>query len=428
MSEWSDERRRNRAAEAEQARLDADAAAERRIKARRLEDERRREAAAADKAAARAEKIQARRDKAQRRRERSASWSKHMAPELLYRRGTIALVAASALASLPAQIMHFVGISAMLLPVPFAVEGAAWVMAAGVAHADQRGLPGWVRWLLRGGILAAAGFAAAINYGYGSTMSGLTGAQQQTAGIGLAAVSMLGPVLFEVRQWVGTLSASAVSPKEKAAAKAREAHIKQRADDHKDVVTLASKLVSAAPFGTLAAEKAFATAWEIIHGSRQLGMTQPLHVQTVRSRVSLSQALATAGVIDGGPSPEATAVELFLAETFTPGRGDDGDGTGASGSQTAPRTPGGAANQSTPGKGSKTPAALIGKGLRALSGHASKADEKPLAEDDLAKVRELADELGSAAKLSSVNVRKRVGCRSEYAVRLRDAVRAERGL
>lgn len=428
MSEWSEERRRNRAAEAEQDRLNADAAAERRIKARALEDERRRGNAAADKAQARAEKQQARRDKQQRRRERAAAWSKSTTPGVLYRRGTLALVTASALASLPAQVAHFVGISAMLLPLPFAIEGAAWVMAAGVAYADERGLPGWVRWLLRALCLSAAGFAATINYQYGAGLPGLTASQAQTAALGLAAVSVLGPGLFEVRQWVGTLSASAVSPKEKAEAKAKRQHAEKRAADHRDVVTLAGRLVSAAPLGALAEEAAFGQAWEIIYGTRKPGMTKALHVQSAQARVSLAEALAAAGTVkEGGLTPEATAVELFLAETFAPGR-DDGDGTGTGGRESGPQGPDGPGNQAPPGKGSKKPTALVGKGLRALSRRAAEGEPKPLAEADLEKVRALADRLGTAAKLSAGNVRKEIGCRSEYAVRLRDAVRAERGL
>ncbi|MDI5964842.1 hypothetical protein [Streptantibioticus silvisoli] len=413
MSDWSEERRRNKAADAEQTRKDADAAAARRAKSRREEDERRRANAQADKAQARAEKLQERRDKANRRRERAAAWSKATTPGLIYRRGTLALVTASALGSLPAQIAHFAGISLMLLPLPFALEGAAWVMAAGVAYADERHLPGWVRWMLRGFCLAAAGFAAYINYGYGA-------AEASAAGYGLAAVSLLGPMFFEVRQWVGTLSESAVTPEAKAEVKAREAHAKKRANDHKDVVALADRLVSAAPFGTLSPEDAFAQAWEIKNGTRLPGMTPALHVQAAQSRVSLAASLAAVDTKKHGISPEAAAVELFLADTFTPG-GEDGDGTATSGPQTSPQGPGGVDSQAAPGKPLKRLTTLIGKGKRAVS----EDDERPLAEDDLTKVRALADELGGAHKLSATNVRKCIGCRTAYASRLRDAVKAE---
>jgi hypothetical protein len=322
MSTWSEERRANAAAEAEQRRLDQDAAAERRAKARAAEDQRRRENETADKAARRAERLQRRRDRRDRRRERAASWTKATTPQVLYRRGTVALVTASALASLPAQVAHFAGISLMLLPLPFALEGAAWVMAAGVAYADERGLPGWVRWLLRALCLSAASFAAFINYQYGS-------AKAPAAGYGLAAVSLLGPLFFEVRQWVSAMSAVAVSPKEKAEARARAAHAKRRAKDHKAVVKLADRLMSAAPYGSLSQEDAFAAAWEITSGTRVPGMTPELHAQAALARRSLSQALAQTGM-----SPEEVAVELFLAEVFGAHRDDDGPAGGV-----APTTP-----------------------------------------------------------------------------------------
>jgi hypothetical protein len=284
MSSWSEERRRNQAAEAEQRRLDQDAAAERRLKMRAAEDERRRANRQADKAERRAEKQQQRRDKRERRRERMQAWTKNTRPGVVYQRGTLALVTASALASLPAQIAHFAGISLMLLPLPFALEGAAWVMAAGVAYADEKHLPAWVRWLLRGLCLSAAGYAAWINYGYGME----TG---PAVGYGLAAVTLLGPLFFEVRQWVTTLTFDAAEQKRRREAKARAKHERKRYSDHKDVVKLARRLVSAAPFGTLDFEDAFSAAWEIFYGTGTPGMTPAMHAQLLASRQSLAAAM-----------------------------------------------------------------------------------------------------------------------------------------
>lgn len=317
MSSWSDERRRNQAAEAEQRRLDKDAAAERAAKLRAAEDERRRTNRTADKAAARAEQQQKRRDKRERRRERMQAWTKNTQPGIVYRRGTLALVTASALASLPAQIAHFASLSLMLLPLPFALEGAAWVMAAGVAYADEKQLPAWVRWLLRAFCLGAAGYAASINYGYGMETA-------PAVAYGLAAVTLLGPLFFEVRQWVTTLTFDAGERKRRAEDKARAEHEKQRRSHHKDVVKAADRLVSAAPFGTLTPEDAFAAAWEIKYGTRLPGMTPDLHVEAARSHQALTQALAETGM-----SAEAAEVELFLAELFGPGRPDGGDHGGA---------------------------------------------------------------------------------------------------
>lgn len=273
MSSWYEERRADRAADAEERRKGKAFDAKLRRDERRKDREEEREA-----------KAQRRRDKAARRQARVSRREKALTPGNVYRKGTLALVAASALASLPAQVMHFVSVSLMLLPLPFALEGAAWVMAAGVAYADERKLPAWVRWLLRALSMGAAGYAAHINYTYGA---------QTNASVawGLAGVTVMGPAVFEIRQWVSTLSAAAVDPKKRAEEKARARHEKQRRRHHKDVVELARRLVSAAPFGTLDFEKAFAAAWEIFYGTDTPCMTPALHAQQVASRRSLTEAM-----------------------------------------------------------------------------------------------------------------------------------------
>lgn len=426
MSTWSDESRKNRAADAEQKRLDADARAARRRADRAAEDTRRRENAAADRAASRADKLQRRRDRRDRRRERAQAWTKNTTPANVYRRGTLALVTASALASLPAQVAHFAGISLSLLPVPFALEGAAWVMAAGVAYADEKGLPAWVRWMLRALALAAAGYASSINYAYGTSLPGLTPSQAHTAGYGLAAVTLGGPLLFEIRQWVMTLSAGGRTRAQRAEEKARAQHTRRRRKDHKNVVKLADKLISAAPYGSLAPEAAFRTAWEITTGIRQPGMTPALYAQAVTARKALAQSLAEQSPEPAEPkemSPEAVAVELFLAEAFGPGDGDGGTpvATPPDGPKNGPQNAGGTERQTGSARAPKRRTPLGGKGKRG----SAEDSERPLAEADLAKVRALAAAHGGADKLSARLVRQAVGCRNDYAVRLRDAVQAE---
>ncbi|MFG2352604.1 hypothetical protein [Streptomyces sp. NPDC048521] len=273
MSSWREERRADLREERAEQRRDEEHRAQLRRTERRENRKEQRE-----------EKAQKRRDRAQRRAARAARREKALTPGNVYRRGTLALVAASALASLPAQVAHFVRVSLMLLPLPFALEGAAWVMAAGVAYADERKLPAWVRWLLRGLCLSAAGYAAWINYGYGVQTS-------PSVGYGLAAVSLMGPLFFEVRQWVTTLSFDAAEKKRRAEEKARAKHERRRRSHHKDVVQLAERLVSAAPYGTLDFEKAFAAAWEIFYGTDTPCMTPALHAQQVASRRSLTEAM-----------------------------------------------------------------------------------------------------------------------------------------
>lgn len=416
MSTWQEDRRANQAAEAEQRRRDKDAAAERQLRMRAAEDERRRTNRSADQAAERAEKLQQRKDRRDRRKERAQAWAKNTTPINVYRRGTLALVTVSALASLPAQVAYFAGISLMLLPVPFALEGAAWVMAAGVAYADEAKLPGWVRWLLRGLSMSAAGYAAHVNYLHGAR-------QGSVVGWGLAAVTMLGPLFFEVRQWVSTLSAPTKSGAGRAEAKARRKHDRKRRWHHRDVRRVADRLMSAAAFGTLTAEDAWAQAWAIINGTRTPGMTPALHAAAAASQKALETALT-----DSGMTPEAAAVELFLADVFGPGRGDDGTdgGTAPGGPESGPRGGGDGNGQGSTRGRSQGQFSLGGKGKQGSGRTARKAAEKPLAEEDLAKVRDLAQRLGGAANLSHSLVRKAVGGgANEYLVRLRKAVQTE---
>lgn len=303
MSSWREERRLDSAAEAAERRRDAEHQAQLRREERRKDREETREV-----------KAQERRDKTSRRQARAARREKTLTPGNVYRRGTLALVAASALASLPAQVAHFVSISLMLLPLPFALEGAAWVMAAGVAYADERKLPAWVRWLLRGLSMGAAGYAAHINYAYGA---------QTNASVawGLAGVTVMGPAVFEIRQWVSTLSAAAIDPKKRAEEKARTRHEKRRRRHHGDVVKLARTLVSAAPYKTLSFEEAFASAWEIKHGTRTPGMTPALHAQALASRKALAEAMDAA---NGSPiSARGRLLELLHPVSFVRTESDE---------------------------------------------------------------------------------------------------------
>lgn len=422
MSSWDEERR-----------LDLAAADERRRKDQDHEDQRRRELRRQDAEDRRAEKGRRRRERLQRRQARIARREKALTPANVYRKGTLALVTASALASLPAQVHHFGAISNWLLPIPFALEGAAWVMAAGVAYADERKLPVWVRWLLRALALAAAGYAASINYRYGTTLPHLTPDQRHTAGLGLAAVTIGGPFLFEVRQWVTTLAAVVLTPRQKAEAKARAAHEKRRRKDHKEVVRLAGQLISAAPYGTLSDEDAFRTAWEIATGIRQPGMTPVLYRRAVEARRALAESLAqTSPEAPRGKelTPEAVAVELFLAEAFGPGDGDGGTRATApkDGPTGGPQSAGGDESQSNRGDAPRGRFSLGRKGNRVTGRSAPKTPERPLDEADLDKVRTLAKTLGGAANLSHSTVKKAVGGGSnEYLVRLRKAIQAEGG-
>ncbi|MFD7918884.1 hypothetical protein ACFV3R_06640 [Streptomyces sp. NPDC059740] len=284
MSTYRQELRADRAAEAEQRRQDAAAAEERRAERQRAADERRarlRDQERADRAAEREAKQQRRAERAERR-------AQALTPERIYRNGTLALVTTSGLASLPAQVMHFVAISPILLPLPLALEGAAWVMAAGVAFADARQAPAWVRWLLRALVAACAAFAASINYGYGLSLAdgphGLSASSAHAAGWGLAAVTVLGPLVFEIRQWVTTLAAHDEDARD------RRRHTARRRRHHRAVARVARRLVSAAPYGSLSAEQAWTRAWEVVHGAPEPGLTARLERRAGAASTRLAEA------------------------------------------------------------------------------------------------------------------------------------------
>ncbi len=411
MSTWRDERRADKAAEAEEARKNAA------FNAKLAREERK-----AGREEKRTEAIQRRRDRAQRRQARAAKREKVLTPGNVYRRGTLILVALSALASLPAQILHFVGISWMLAPIGPAVEGGAWVMAAGVAYADERKLPMWVRWLLRGLSMSAAGFAAHINYDFGNHLEGLTPDQQAAAGLGLAAVTLGGPLFFEVRQWVITLSEKVRDPKKRAEEKARAKHERKRRREFKDVAKRAKRIMLAAPHGTISKQEAFDRAWYDTEGA-----PPAITASAISTRIAAEKRVADA-LAAAERTPEQIAVDLLLADLFrTPG-GDGGPagGTRGKGAQGGPRGTGGGSTLTLPGSGAEGPTALERKGKQASSRSSQKTPQKPLDPTHIDKVRKLAELSGGADKLSARKVREVIGGSSnEYAVRLRDHVQNE---
>lgn len=395
----------------EEHRRDLAAADDRRRTNREADDKRKRDQRRADREEERVEKARKRLERQRRRQARAARREKTFTPGNIYRRGTLILVIASALASLPAQVAHFGGISQTLLSIPFALEGAAWVMAAGVAYADEKGLPGWVRWLLRGLTMLAAGYAGSINYGYGLHLPNLTADQRHTAALGLAAVTVGGPLLFEIRQWVTTLAADSRTRKQRADDKARAKHEKKRGRKFPDVTARAEELMLAASYGALTWEQAFDEAWLQVKGAPR-GVTADWYADRLDAEAEVEAVLA-----ERDHTRERLAVDAFLADVFGP---DGGDGGTTGTTQGRPKT-------GPHGGGAAGRTALGGKGKRPVRSTSTSEPTRPLAEADLEAVRKLAQALGGTHRLSAKNVRETVGCRNVYAMRLRDAVRAEQG-
>jgi hypothetical protein len=274
MSTWHEERRRNQAADADQRRKDKDADLDRRLKAQAAEDKRRREEQAAREA-----------DERRRKRERKAAW-KARADWVANNTDLAASLAVMVAGMIPAFYFQyesltdakvFGGLAALLA---FMLEAGAWAATVGEIKAMKAGrtvLP------YRVAIWCFTTAAASINFSHGAEKALWLGAV-------LAASSIVPVALFHMVM----AGRHAAKPKPDPEAKARARHEKKRRKDHKDVVKLAEKLVSAAPYGALDFEDAFASAWEVKYGTRTPGMTPALHAQAHASRKALNDAFDAA--------------------------------------------------------------------------------------------------------------------------------------
>lgn len=344
------------------------------------------------------------------------------------------VMALGLLAALPAQISYFLGLHRKddkdpglawtLGPIPFFLELLAWVGVMGTRWAHRKGLPRWPFWLMTAALASVAGY---INLAHGITEYGTV------AGIALAATSVIGPLLAEVRQYLETKAAEdGRDLKQRAqdrranreATKAEQARrqIEKGEDDRrrrlfKHEFAEFERIIAAHPTGSIDRATAWVQAWDTMHGL-------PLSVtaESLASKEAAREAIESV-MNDYGRTPESVAVDRWLAEVFGPNGGDDGPaGTPAEGPSNGP-TGGGSRARSA--KRTETPTALAGKGKQPSRRPVDPDTERPLEEADLKTVRTLAEALGGKDRLSARNVREAVGCRTKYAIRLRDAVTAE---
>ncbi|KAB1979471.1 hypothetical protein [Streptomyces triticiradicis] len=344
------------------------------------------------------------------------------------------VMALGLLAALPAQISYFLGLHRKddrnpgpawtLGPIPFFLELLAWVGVMGTRWAHRKGLPRWPFWLMTAALASVAGY---INLAHGITEYGTV------AGIALAATSVIGPLLAEVRQFLETKAAEdgrdlKQRAKDRRAAReaekaARERSTVERAEDErrkklfKDEFAEFERIMAAHPTGGISREDAWLQAWDTMHGL-------PLSVtaESLASKEAAREAIETVWQ-DYGRSPESVAVDLWLADVFGSNRGDDGPaGTPTEGPSGGPA---GGGSRARSAKRSEARTTLAGKGKQPPRRPVDPDTERPLEEADLKTVRTLAEALGGKDRLSARNVREAVGCRTKYAIRLRDAVTAE---
>jgi hypothetical protein len=344
------------------------------------------------------------------------------------------VMALGLLAALPAQISYFLGLHRKddkdpglawtLAPIPFFLELLAWVGVMGTRWAHRKGLPRWPFWILTATLASLAGW---INYAHGVTEYG------PVAGYALAATSMIGPLLAEVRQFLESKAAEDGRDLKQRAKDRREAREKAKAERERRQVEKAEdaereelfepefaefrRIMAAHPTGGISREAAWQQAWDTLHGL-------PLSVtaESLASKEAAREAIE-AVMRDYERTPESVAVDLWLADIFGTGKGDDGPtGTPAGDDSNGPAGGGSRARSAKP---SKAPTALGGKGKQPPRRPVDPDTERPLEEADLKAVRTLAEALGGTDRLSAKNVRETVGCRTKYAIRLRDAVKAE---
>ncbi|MFD6360183.1 hypothetical protein ACFWFX_10050 [Streptomyces roseolus] len=358
------------------------------------------------------------------------------------------------LSSLPSLVTYFLGLRAeggpdkpawYLLSLPFFLELLAFTAVKGTQWAVRKGFARWPFWILT---CTLAGFAGFINGAKGAELFG------PIAGLSLAATSIIGPILVEVREVIEARSAgdnrdAAQRAADKAKAHAEAAEKKEREQREKrqdadrkvmfpEQFEAYLRILASAPAGSLGRDEAWkearlaveyptvharlltllslpgvtsrptalADAWRDVQGG-PLGVTADVLDRRLTAERSLADVLDAAEV-----TPYTAAVDSLLADLFpTRTGGDEG--------------PAGAVTEKGPQGPSKTPGALGGKGKRPVRQQPAEGAVKPLDAVHVKQVEKLAEALGGTDRLSVRKIREAVGCRTEYAIRLRDTVQSE---
>ncbi|MEZ3180777.1 hypothetical protein KYY02_19415 [Streptomyces pimonensis] len=344
------------------------------------------------------------------------------------------VMALGLLAALPAQISYFLGLDRKddkdpglawtLAPIPFFLELLAWVGVMGTRWAHRKGLPRWPFWILTASLGSLAGY---INWAHGVTEYG------PVAGYALAATSIIGPLLAEVRQYLESKAAEDGRDLRQRAKDRRVARVAAKADQERKRVERAEderrkklfpdefeeyeRIMAAHPTGAITREAAWQQAWDTKHG-----LPLSLTAESLASKEAAREAVE-AVMRDHGRTPESVAVDLWLADVFGSNRGDDGP-AGAS-AEDRPEGPAGGGSRARSRSTSEGPEVLGRKGKQGSGRTSAKTPEKPLEPAHIEKVRKLADALGDVDRLSARKVREVIGGGSnEYAVRLRDYVKS----
>ena len=292
------------------------------------------------------------------------------------------------------------------------LEGAAWALVAMGSRAEgERSTRTY-----RVGAWTAAAIAAAINFSHG---------RQEYAGHTWVAVVLGLSSLIAV--WLTDLQTHGgrgPTKAEKALAKARAEHTKRRAAHHSGVLEVAERLLSATPYGSLHPDDAWKIAWGYVEGVEVPGVTAKLIAGQLQAQARIGEVSAPranpAGWDPAMPlDPFLTGEDSVYRAAFP-----EALEQASRRSSDSPEPLGGIGAQ-RPGNGPQKGTAAAQK--QGAGNGQQTAGERPLDPEDLAQVRSLADLLeASGQALTAPQVRKLLGCRNEYAVRLRRAIETER--
>ncbi|MFJ7416576.1 hypothetical protein ACIQWZ_38130 [Streptomyces sp. NPDC098077] len=385
-------------------------------------------------------------------------------------------VVAALLVALPLQIRAFWSPDRPWeVVVPFVLEGLAWVF---ISQAEAAIAARRMVWHYLVGVFLCAGFAAAVNILDGFTHTeigpifGVVGGVCSLAGPGIKVIHEFGARDKQAKATRAERKlAQAQAKQTEAEAKAREAELEhkrkteaarreeqraaaeakqaaeakrltdqdeQRAATYPEVWKRYESILAAHPLGSISRDRAWTdaqraaahspvwdrytmlvtaapadvrpaqlwpVAWRSVY-ALPVGQTPETLRAELAARAAVDEVLTEADY-----TSERAAVDDLLADLFG---GDDDDPSGA--------------RKGGRGGPSGSPTALGRKGIQGSGRTSGKTPGKDIDEDDLQKVRDLADELGDAALLSAKNVRQAIGGgANEYVCRVRDAVKAERG-
>ncbi|MDH6704646.1 hypothetical protein P3T27_001349 [Kitasatospora sp. MAA19] len=299
------------------------------------------------------------------------------------------------------------------------LEGGAWALVAMGAQAEgERStrtyrLGAWAAGLVAGGINFAHGWQQYPHHHWVAFV---------------LALSSIGAVWLTDLQTHGGRGPTTA---EKKRAKEQAEHARRRSAHHPEVREVADRLLSAAPFGALPADEAWRIAWEYVHGVTVPGLTADLLAQRLNARARVAELSVLPAPADLWPGmPDDPFPALTLPLPSGPSDGVYLDTVPDELRNASPITV--ESLEALYGTGSYVPAPdseapKAGRPDKAIGNASATSGERPLDPADIARIRVLADDLAARGEeLSTKKVRDVLGCRNDYAVRLRRHVDTER--